>query len=196
MNNIKSLRTHAGLKQYELAEIIGVHQTAVSQWEKGRTEPDARTLKKLSEVCGVTIGTILGYENSEITGEGKIPVLGYVRAGMPIEAIEDVIDYIDYKGEVSSDYFGLVIRGNSMEPRICDGDIVIVKKQSFIESGEVAVVLVNAMEATVKKVIKKGTGITLVPFNKDYKEMFFSAEDISRLPVTIVGKVVELRGKI
>ena len=70
MNNIKSLRTHAGLKQYKLAEIIGVHQTAVSQWEKGRTEPDARTLKKLSEVFGVTIGTILGYENSEISNSG------------------------------------------------------------------------------------------------------------------------------
>ncbi len=195
MNNIKNLRNRAGLKQYELAELVGVHQTAVSQWEKGRTEPDAKTLKRLSEIFGVTIGTILGFENDKISNEGKIPVLGYVRAGTPIEAIEDVIDYIDFRGEVSSDYFGLIIRGNSMEPRICDGDIVIVKKQPFIESGEIAVILVNAMEATVKKVIKKGTGLTLVPFNKDYKEMYFSAEDISRLPVTIVGKVVELRGK-
>ncbi|MBQ7596110.1 MAG: helix-turn-helix domain-containing protein [Clostridia bacterium] len=196
MNNIKDLRNRAGLKQHELAQLIGVHQTAVSQWEKGRTEPDAKTLKKLSEIFGVTIGTVLGYENETISNDGKIPVLGYVRAGTPVEAVEDVIDYIDFKGEVSSDYFGLVIRGNSMEPRICDGDVVIVKKQSFIESGEVAVILVNAMEATVKKVIKKGTGITLVPFNKDYKEMYFSAEDISRLPVTIIGKVVELRGKV
>lgn len=196
MNNIRELRLREGMRQNDLAQRLDVHQTAVSQWENGRTEPDGRTLKKMSEIFGVTIGTILGYEDSNSADRGRIPVLGYVRAGMPIEAIEDVIDYIDYKGESSGDYFGLVVRGNSMEPRICDGDTVIVRKQPFIESGEIAVVLVNAMEATVKKVIKKGTGITLVPFNTDYKEISFSAEEISRLPVTIVGRVVELRGRV
>ena len=196
MNSIKALRQRIGMRQYELADMLGVHQTAVSQWENGRTEPDAATLKKMSDIFSVTIGTVLGYEDSNSADKSRIPVLGYVRAGTPIEAVEDVIDYIDYKGNTSGDFFGLVVRGNSMEPRICDGDIVIVKKQPFIESGEVAVVLVNAMEATVKKVIKKGTGITLVPFNTDYKEISFTAEEISRLPVTIVGRVVELRGRV
>ena len=82
-----------------------------------------------------------------------------------------------------------------MEPKICEGDVVIVRKQADIDSGDVAVVLVNSMDATVKKVIKSGTGISLVPFNPDYSVMEFSAEDISRLPVSIVGKVVELRRK-
>lgn len=196
MNIIKTLRAEKNLTQSALAELCGVHQTAVSQWEKGRTMPDAESLKILSSVLGASIDTILGSTASPVNSV-KIPVLGYVRAGAPVEAIEEIIDYeeISPRLAASGEFFALSIRGNSMEPKMCEGDTVIVRKQSDIESGEVAVVLVNSMDATVKKVVKNGTGISLIPFNPDYSVMDFSAEEISKLPVSIIGKVVELRRK-
>lgn len=196
MNRIKSLRIEKHLTQAQLAKLCGVHQTAVSQWEKDRTQPDTESLKILSEVLDASIDTILSNGPSSVKGI-RIPVLGFVRAGVPVEAIEEILDYEEISPALAAtgEFFALYIRGNSMEPKICEGDVVIVRKQSDIESGDVAVVLVNSMDATVKKVIKNGTGISLVPFNPDYSVMDFSAEDISRLPVSIVGKVVELRRK-
>lgn len=195
MSIIKDLRNKKGLTQAQLARLCGVHQTAVSQWEKGRTDPDRESMKILSEVFGVPVDTIMGLSS----GDNKviIPVLGYVRAGVPIEAVEEILDYEEISPQLAAtgDFFALQIRGNSMEPRICENDVVIVRKQSDVDSGDVAVVLVNSMDATVKKVVKKGTSISLVPFNTNYDVMIYTAEEISRLPVTIIGKVVELRGK-
>ena len=195
MSIIKDLRNKNGLTQAQLARLCGVHQTAVSQWEKGRTDPDRESMKILSEVFGVPVDTIMGLSS----GDNKviIPVLGYVRAGVPIEAGEEILDYEEISPQLAAtgDFFALQIRGNSMEPRICENDVVIVRKQSDVDSGDVAVVLVNSMDATVKKVVKKGTSISLVPFNTNYDVMIYTAEEISRLPVTIIGKVVELSGK-
>lgn len=195
MSIIKDLRNKKGLTQAQLAKLCSVHQTAVSQWEKGRTDPDRESLKILSAVFGVPVDTIMGLDS----GENKviIPVLGYVRAGVPIEAVEEILDYEEISPQLAAtgDFFALKIKGNSMEPRICENDVVIVRKQSDVDSGDVAVVLVNSMDATVKKIIKKGTSLSLVPFNPNYDVMIYTAEEISRLPVTIIGKVVELRGK-
>lgn len=195
MSIIKDLRNKKGLTQAQLARLCSVHQTAVSQWEKGRTDPDKESLKILSEVFGVPVDTIMGLSS----GDNKviIPVLGYVRAGIPIEAMEEILDYEEISPQLAAtgEFFALKIRGNSMEPRICENDVVIVRKQSDVDSGDVAVVLVNSMDATVKKVVKKGTSLSLVPFNTNYDVMIYTAEEVSRLPVSIIGKVVELRGK-
>lgn len=195
MSIIKELRVKKGLTQSQLAGLCEVHQTAVSQWEKGRTDPDIGSLKILSRIFGVPVDTIMGLSS----GGNKvvIPVLGYVRAGMPIEAVEEILDYEEISPQLAAtgDFFALKITGNSMEPRICENDVVIVRKQNDVDSGDIAVVLVNSMDATVKKVIKKGTSISLVPFNPNYDVMIYTAEEVSQLPVTIIGKVVELRGK-
>ncbi len=195
MTIIKDLRIKRGITQRELAEMCGVHQTAVSQWEKGRTLPDKDSLIKLSDIFGVSLDTLMK-KNSPVS-KNSIPVLGYVRAGCPAEAIENIIDYEDISPEMAAkgEHFGLKIVGDSMSPRICQDDVVIVRKQNYIESGEIGVVLINNLDATVKKVIKNGTGLTLIPFNPEYEPLFFSAEEIVTLPVTILGKVVELRGK-
>lgn len=196
MSIIKDLRNKKGLTQAELARLCGVHQTAVSQWEKGRTDPDRNSLKILSEIFDVPVDVIMGLV-SGTKQKVVIPVLGYVRAGMPIEAVEEILDYEEISPQLAAtgEFFALQIKGNSMEPRICENDVVIVRKQSDVDSGDVAVVLVNSMDATVKKVVKKGTSLSLVPFNPNYDVMIYSAEEVSRLPVSIIGKVVELRGK-
>lgn len=194
MDIIKKLRQSRGITQSGLAQLCGVHQTAVSQWENGRTLPDKQTLMRLSEIFDVSVDMLMG-RNEPAEKIISIPVLGYVRAGRPIGAYEDIIDYVQVPAEMAAtgDYFGLKVKGDSMTPKICPDDIVIVHKQDYIESGEVGVVLINDLDATVKKVIKKGTSLTLVPFNTSYEPMIFTPEEIVTLPVRIIGKVVELR---
>ena len=127
----------------------------------------------------------------------RIPVLGNVAAGVPIEAIEDVIDYEEISEELAhtGDFFALKIKGDSMEPRICNGDVVIVRKQNYAESGDLVIVLVNGDSATCKKLAKFPSGIRLIPFNQTYEPMFYSNEEIENKPVRIIGKVVENRQK-
>lgn len=195
MNIIKELRIRKGLTQAQLAQECEVHQTAVSQWEKGRTAPDTNSLKILSDIFGVSVDMILGIEEKPIAV--KIPVLGYVRAGIPIEAVEDILDFEEISSQMAStgDFFALSVKGDSMQPRICEGDVVIVRKQDDVESGDIAVVLVDSESATVKKVIKKGKSVTLLPFNNVYDPMIFTESEIDSIPVKVLGKVVEVRCK-
>ena len=118
-------------------------------------------------------------------------------AGLPIEAIEDILDYeqIDVKLLDSADYFGLRIKGKSMEPRIKEGDVVIVRVQPDVESGEVAIVKVNGDSATCKVLKKYADMLVLLPLNPTFEPQEYTKEDVKTLPVQVIGKVVELRGK-
>lgn len=198
VNNFKRLRVSAGYSQRQLAELLFVNQTAVSQWERGATIPSPTTLLRMCELYGTTTDYLLGRNDTGKSRKGvKIPVLGKVQAGVPLEAVEDVIDYEEITPELAAtgEFFGLSIRGDSMEPRIRDGDVVIVRKQSDVTSGDTAVILVNGHDATVKKVLKRENGIVLQPTNPNHEPMFFTPEEIRDLPVIILGKVIELRGK-
>ena len=114
-----------------------------------------------------------------------------------MEAVENIIDYEEISVEMArrGEYFALKVKGDSMEPKISAGDIVIVRKQEDIDSGDLAIVLVNGNEATIKKVMKFNGGINLVPNNPDYEVMTYTNEQIESLPVNVIGKVVELRAK-
>ena len=127
----------------------------------------------------------------------KIPVLGTVAAGLPIDAIENIIDYEEISPQMANtgEYFCLQVKGQSMEPKFSEGDVVVVRKQPDIESGDIAIVIVNGNEATIKKIKKRPDGIMLVPLNSAYDVMFYNNDDITNLPVNILGKVVELRAK-
>lgn len=200
MNQIRRYRTEKGLKQSVLASMLNVGQNTISNWETGRTEPDQKSLRLMAELFETSIDNLLGAKVvPEKPGYVRIPVLGRVAAGIPIDAIEEIIDYEDISAEMAAggaEYFGLQIKGDSMEPKISNGDIVIVRKQPDVESGEIAVVLVNGDDATVKKVKKSSAGITLIANNPVYDPVFYSNEDIEKLPVAILGRVVELRAKI
>ena len=126
-----------------------------------------------------------------------INVLGQVAAGIPIEAIEDIIDTEEITEEMAKtgNFFGLKIRGDSMAPRMCEGDVVIVRQQNDAESGDIVIATVNGDTATCKRLRKYRDGIELVSNNPSYEPMFFSNKEIENKPVKIIGKVVELRGK-
>ena len=201
MNRIKALRNKKGIKQIELAAAVNVSQAALSGYETGKYEADLETYKRIASYFGVSLGYLLGEDSPDDKRENyiRIPVLGRVAAGIPIDAIEEIIDWEDISADMATggaEYFGLQIKGDSMEPKISDGDIVIVRKQPDVDSGEIAVVLVNGDDATVKRVKKSAAGITLISNNPAYDPMFYSNEDIEKLPVAILGRVVELRAKI
>ena len=127
----------------------------------------------------------------------RIPVLGRVAAGIPIEANEEITDYLEISGEMAlnGEYFGLIIDGDSMEPRMCRGDIAIVRKQEDADDGDVVIALVDENDATCKKLRKNKSGIALLSLNPIYEPMYFSKAEIDDTPVRIIGKVVEFRGK-
>ena len=198
MNNLKSARKAKGLTQIEVAEYIGLAQSSYSAWESGKTKIDDASLKRLAELFEVSVDYLLGRVSGPNRRRVRVPVLGSVAAGIPIEAIEDVIDYEDLDADVFGDgeYFGLQVKGHSMEPKISDGDVVIVRRQEDVESGEIAVVLVNGDEAPVKRIKKAPAGVTLVPSNPAYEPMFYTNDEIESLPVKVIGRVVELRAKL
>lgn len=134
----------------------------------------------------------------ELDKKGKIiPVLGDVAAGVPIEAIEDILDYEEISNVMAKtgEYFGLRIKGDSMSPRIVEGDVVIVRQQNDAENGDLVIVLVNGDSATCKRLMKYKDGISLISFNPAYEPMTFSKDEIINKPIKIIGKVVENRQK-
>lgn len=199
MNRIKQLRNAHEMKQTDLAVQLKVGQNTISNWENGKTEPDSASLQKMSVIFDCTIDYILGHSAlvKPQTAGVWVPVLGNVAAGIPIEAVEDIVDYeeIDAALAATGVFFGLRIKGSSMEPRIREGDVVIVRKQDDAETGDTAVVLVNGDSATVKKIKKMPDGIQLIPTNPAYDPMYYTAAEVEALPVRIIGRVVELRGK-
>lgn len=202
MIRLKELRQKSNMSQAVFAKTFGVAQNTVSNWENGNRIIDSETAYQIADYFNVTVDYLLGRSpNLSLHDSGsksiKIPVLGYVRAGIPVEAVEDILDYEEITPEMAAqgEHFALKIKGDSMSPRILENDIVIVRKQSDIDSGNIALVLVNGEDATVKKVIKKDTSLMLVSFNGAYEPIVFNRQEIESLPVEIVGKIVELRGK-
>lgn len=204
---LKSLRERSGLSQVELGKALGLSRSAVGMYEQERRVPDLDTLERIADYFNVSISELTGnVKKSNIVtnqpekyprSEGWIPVVGDVAAGIPIEAVEDILDYeqIDVKLLDSAEYFGLRIKGGSMEPRIKEGDVVIVRVQPDVESGETAIVKVNGDHATCKVLKKYADMLVLLPLNPSFDPIEYTKEEVKTLPVQIIGKVVELRGK-
>lgn len=199
--DINAQRKRLNLTLKEVADFVGVSEATVSRWESGNIANMRRDrIASLAQILQVSPIEIMGISDDEdnIHSEAvQIPVLGYVRAGIPMNAIENILDYeeISQAQARTGDFFALQIKGDSMEPRISEGDIVIVKKQETVENGEIAVVLVNGDDATVKKFYKTDAGVKLVSTNPKYDPFFYTPAEVNNLPVTIIGKVVELRAK-
>ncbi len=197
---LRRLRTENELTQGELAKRLGLSTSAIGMYERGEREPDFEKLEKIASYFNVNMNFLLGKEvvisDHSIVGI-KIPVLGKVAAGIPITAVENILDYEEISSDMaaSGDYVALQIKGRSMEPRMLEGDVVIVRRQDTIENGEIAVVMVDGDEATVKKVQFQKDGILLRPFNPDFEPLFYSRSEIENIPIRIFGKVVECRQK-
>jgi repressor LexA len=198
---MRELRVEKGFTQGEVAARLGVTQQAVGRWEKGITSPDPAALLRLAEIFGVSIDDLMGRRtmpNGRVhayapAAEAMVPVVGTVRAGYGALAFEE-----DYGTEPASvkdpaNYFYLVVKGDSMEPRIQDGDLALVRKQPVLDDGDLGVVVYGEGEGTLKRYRRRGNAVLLQPFNPAYDTVILSGDDLDSF--YIAGKVVETKAK-
>lgn len=204
MKKLKDIRQKRNLTITELAEKVHVTPAAISQYESQKRQPTIDIVRELADVLNTTTDKLLGRETSNVEPVNinknliKIPIYGKIPAGVPMEMVDEsyIDDYIEMDSKQlrgSSVYFGLKVKGNSMFPEFRSGDIVIFRQQSHCENGDFCAVSINHTECTFKKVLKKESGITLMPLNPDYEPMFFTKKEIINLPITILGVVKEVR---
>ena len=176
--------------QSAFAEMLGISRSYLGDIETGRIEPSLSILSRTAELSGLPLEFFqVGPRTHPATG---IPILGTVRAGEPIDAVENILGYISVpvRGDYS-DYFGLSVIGDSME--LCcirEGDTVIVRKQPTVENGEIAVVIIDGDRATVKKFYRNGPYISLNPCstNPEHQPRIIDPDVV---PVVVLGKVIK-----
>lgn len=210
--NIKRIREEKGMSQDELARLVGFKsRSSINKIEMGVNDITQSKLIAIANALHVSPGELMGEDREVATPDDlssrlpnmvsieartfRVPIVGRVAAGRPIVADEEIIgyEYIDNKySKDGHEYFGLRIVGKSMEPTIMDGDIVIVRRQKYVENGEIAIVLIDGEEATAKEVKESADGITLIGHNAAvYTPHFYSAQEVKNLPVQIIGRVVQ-----
>lgn len=209
------LMSEKGINKMELSKQSGIpYTTIVNFYEKGTDNVKLSTLLKLSRYFKVTLDYIAEDNEEErytfpkmreddryqtpgmipFTTNEKIPVVGVIRAGEPILAEQNIIGFVELPSEYinqGDEYFGLRVIGNSMNlSRIFEGDIVIVRKQSYVENGEVAIVLVDGENATIKRFYQTDTLVTLNPNSNDSIHAP-KTYDLRKIPIAVLGKVVK-----
>ena len=199
MNRVNELRKKMGYSQQKLAKILNVHQTAISQWETGRTCPDIEVATKMSKIFNVSLDYLLGNKEKkspELNIKNilplktkKVPLLGDIACGKPIWAEQTHGEFISVSDDIDAD-FCLRASGDSMiGARIYDGDIVFIKKQDMVNNGEIAAVIIDN-EATLKRVYyyPEKNKIVLNPENPAFEPLVYINEELNE--IRILGKAV------
>lgn len=207
--NLKFLREKKGISKNKLGEMVGVNQTTIGRWESEEITPSIDNVEEVAKVLNVGLPDLLikdlSFDNGdlvEIDDTVQIPVLGTIKAGIPIEAQEEILEYVEIPKKWTfggKKFYGLKISGDSMFPKYQEGDIVIFEQNEDKETynGKDCAVMVNGDDATFKKVLLSDSGITLVPYNTaKYEMMIFSNHDIANLPIRIIGIAREKRTKL
>lgn len=197
---IKQLRKEKGWTQADLAQRVGLQDSAIAKYECGRSENMKRSIiAKMSDIFNVSPLYLMALDDNRAlvtdSSPEMIPVFSYVSAGNGVFASENIDQYIPMPPTLNKkydEYFGLKVRGDSMTPDIQDGDIVIVKKQYTAKDGDTVIALVNGDEGYVKKFMSFKGGITLVSNNPSYKPRIFTTEEVDSVPVKILGIVKQL----
>lgn len=199
VQNVKKLCKERGVTPSAASEASGAGRNFMDNVKRGSI-PSVAKVQMLADYLGVTTSELLGEPSGSSAAGMRIPVLGSIPAGIPLEAVEDILDWEEvpvFWGSGDRQYFGLRVKGDSMYPRYLEGDTVILQKEKTCESGDDCAVLVNGAEATLKQVMIKGDGsLELRPANPSYPPRIYSPAEIESIPVQIIGVVVELRRKI
>lgn len=198
--NLKLYMEKIGKTQADLMRHMKVSSATASDWVNGRKMPRADKLQAITTWLGIRLSDLMESHDKpdNIVIAIRIPVLGRIAAGIPISAVTEIIDWEEVRPEevTGGEYFALQIRGDSMEPRIKNGDVVICRQQDDAEDGETVIAMVNGDDACCKKLKKyKDGSIGLLSTNPSYEPMIFTVDEIGQAPVRIIGLVKELRGK-
>lgn len=197
--NLKKYMAIAGENQVELAAAIGVTKTTTNGYVLGTKVPRMDKIQKIAEHYGISVSDLLEENGTKSSGAAiTIPVIGKVTAGVPIEAIEEVLCYEEISQSMAKtgDFFGLKVQGNSMYPLLYSGEIIIVRKQDTAENGDIVVALLDNEDATVKRFRIINDGVILEAENEEYNSIFISQKQIANGKLKIIGKAVESRKKL
>lgn len=189
-SRLKELREKRGLYQSELAKLLHISSSSIGMYETDKRDPSDELKVAIANFFGVSVDYLMG---DDISKNNLIPVLGIVKAGYNYLAEQNIVDYIEAGSKITDtqNYFGLLVKGDSMAPSFDDGDYVIVRKTDGVfETGDVCVVLMNGDEGTIKKVIKTDVGIELHAFNPYYPVKKYTFEEMKDLKITILGVVI------
>jgi len=200
--NIQYYMTLNNKTRNEMCSALGVKYTTFTDWVNGKSYPRIDKIELMANYFGISKSDLVEDKIAMSTTRAHrkgvtINVYGRVAAGLPIEAIEEIIDTEEIPEEMArtGEFFGLRIQGNSMEPDIHNGDTVIVRRQPDAESGEIVIALVNGNDGVCKRLKKYADSIALISLNPNYEPMYFNCKEVEEEPVQILGKVVELRAK-
>jgi repressor LexA len=153
----------------------------------------------MAKIFNTTVDNLIGRTDEPIKNPNRIRVLGSIPAGIPVEMVEDIGEFEDIPESWLSggkEYFALKVKGNSMNPKYVENDIVIVLKENTCENGDDCIVVVNGFDATLKRVFIKENGLLLQPLNADYQATFYTCEEVRGEPgVKILGVIKEIRRK-
>ena len=207
-NRLKKAMDIRNIKQIELVEKTGLDKTLINKYLAGISNARQQKLTKLADALDVNEVWLMGYDvpmqrdltigTTLASNSAVVFVYGTIPAGIPMECIEDIIDTEEIPVDMlkgGKQYFGLKVKGDSMEPEYLDGDTLILEKSDDCESGDDCVVMVNGNDGTFKRVFKNENGIILQPLNPSYSPMVYSNEQIEKLPIRIIGIVEEIRRK-
>lgn len=197
---LKKARKEKKITQKELGSFVGVSDTAVSKWESNTNIPDIVQVGKIAEILGKDVEYFASdswvTDMRHVGGDkAYIPVIGEIACGAPILATQNVERYKEVlkDGLPEGELFYLVARGSSMEPRIFDGDDVLIRVQPDVEDGEIAAVQVeNDTRATLKKVQHAGNSVVLTPLNPSYPTIVLNEEN----PGRIIGRAIRIEGNL
>lgn len=200
---IKELRKLYGMRQADLADVVHLEPSTVGKWEQGKTFPNQNIFDMLCEYFGVSSDYLLGKTDDPSnaytpTGVVTFCVLGSVRAGYDgsVEEFDSgekiTVPEEMLMGRPASDFFVLRVRGNSMYPKILDGDNVLVLRTDSVDSGSVAVIMYNGDEATLKKVVyaQGEEWVDLVPYNPEFETRRIFANEFTQ--VRVLGRAIRL----
>ena len=192
-SNIQYYLNARGISRKKLCADTGINYTTLGEWLTAKKYPRIDKIEQLADYFGVSKSDLVE-RPAKKTDRFLVPVYGRIRGGIPIEAIQEILDYEEITEEMArnGDYIALRVTGDSMAPRIAEGDVVIIRCQPTVENGEIAAVMVNGSDATLKKFYRSGDQVTLVSLNPNYTPLVY---DLSETPVSILGRLVELRAK-
>ena len=193
-NNLNHWMKIRDKTQNDIINDLGYISSKVSNWCTGKAYPRMDAVQKLADYLQIYKTDLI--EEAKLNNHNRIPIFAKIPAGIPIELIEDVIDYEELDSKMftgDKEYFGVRVSGDSMYPEYRDKDILIVLKTEDCESGQDCIVMINGNDGTFKRVKKTEEGIILQPLNPNYEIKFYSNKEIEELPIRIIGIVKEIR---
>ena len=198
---LRKAREDKKIKIHQIASEFGVNKSSISRWESGEiTRFKEETISKICTIYGLDINYLIGSQDNGLIGkeeliryvpQKRIPSMGVIAAGLPLYAEENIEGYTYYEGTEGDEYFALKVKGDSMNAaRIEEGDILIIRRQSYVENGEIAAVMVNGDNATVKKFHQEGSTVVLMPMSRNpvHQPQVY---DLRETKIEVLGKVIE-----